>query len=227
MDLGDTAAVLASSGGYLRNGLSGNLVKYTRMNGFWKQIIALGAGIKRITITENALTTAATQFSGLTGAEILAYLQAALGELDERVYHNTVRKPFFLITDHMYRKLRSYYQSTALTAGGLTGELRADGTYYMAVEGVELIPQPWWDAYIGTATITGDTVGPTSTDTGRYYPHRFILTNDQTLIVGASYDPMRPAFELEYNPNTRSINFIAEYQISAVLGNTDFMVVGY
>jgi hypothetical protein len=85
MYLGDTTAVIASSGGILRNGLAGNTVKYTRVDGFWKQIVDAGAAIQRVTISENALTTAATQFSGLTGAEILAYMLQGLSKMDLEV----------------------------------------------------------------------------------------------------------------------------------------------
>jgi len=226
MYLGDTTAVIASSGGILRNGLSGNTVKYTRVDGFWKQIIDAGSAIARVTISENALTTAATQFSGLTGAEILAYLLDGLSKMDARVYHSTERPMFILITDWMYRTLTNYYQTTALTAGGLTGEL-LNGIMQMRVNGVPLVPMPFWDRNIGTNTITGDTVGPTSTDTGRYLPHRFIITNDSTLIVGSSYDPMTPVFDLEYNPNTRAVNFVSQIQFDQKLGKKAFMVVGY
>lgn len=216
--LGDTAAAIESGGGYFKASLSTNLAKYNRLDGYWKKIIAAGASISRVTLSKNALLTTALQCA-YTAAEMIAFLQQAKRQADPRMKRNKADN-FFLVTNNWYSTIEAYYESTKLTAVGV-----AEGPMGLTVGGVRLIPVPFWDEYIGNTDFTGDT--STASGAAKYYPNRFIFGIKEAFIMAPAYNPETPVFDVEYNPEDKDIDFIAETMLDVQLGNYSYLVAGY
>lgn len=220
--LGDTAAALESGGGYLRTGVAP--ADYSLMDGYWKQIIAAGSGIKRVTLSKNALLTTALQ-TAYTGAEMVAFLQNAIQILDPRAQARINRSGgYFLVPLFWFNTIKQYYESISVTATGNAQGPIVNGR--PEVGGIPLVAMPLWDLYVGSPNNQGDT--STASGAALYYPNRFILVGaPSALPMGVSYDPARPALATYFDPNADKQIFRAEVGVAAKLGNTFMMSVGY
>ena len=218
--LGDTAAAVDGSGGYLKAGLSGNLAKYNLMDGYWKKIIAGGGAITRVTLSKNALLTTALQMA-YTGAEIIGFLDEAFAKADYRLQRKAMRgEAFYLVTQTWWVAVRTYFKNAGVTATGV--EIVNNDIF---VGGVKLIPMPFWDFYIGNTSITGDT--STASGAAKYYPNRFLLAAAEALPMGFSYDPQMPISRVWFNTDDEKVRFRAQNGIAVELGYTKLMVAGY
>lgn len=219
--LGDVAAALESGGGYIRAGK--NPADYTLMDGLWTQIFAAGAGINRVNLSKNTLTTTALQ-TAYTGAEMIALLQDAITALEPQAYAKLLLDGgYFLVPAWWYKRIKQHYETISVTATGNAQGPIVNGN--VEVGGVPLVPMPIWDLYVGSPQNNGDT--STQSGAALYYPNRFILTTSPSAMpVGFGYNPtlLAPTIDMTDNENTR---FRAELGIAAKLGNTFMMSVGY
>lgn len=165
---GDTTANTIAGGGVFANGT--NLALYTPFNGLFRQIFAEVTGTNRVTITENAGTTFATQVLPVNAA--IAYLRLMFNRQLPQMHQARAAGASlrFYCTRDFAQNYADTLEDRSLAFTLQTAEQGSTGLNY---RGVPIVIKDDWDAYINIQ----------NNGTRRNLPHRAILTFKENIPV--------------------------------------------
>ena len=207
---GDKAAALVSGGGYITTA-GGDVTLFTMINGLWQQIFA-SATMKRYTIPENALGTAAAQ-NALDPSRALTVLRYLYNNIDSRAH--TVGGLTFQVTRSLVNNWQDYLEDKSL---GFTLQVTEDGKESWLYRGVPIIIRDDWDKNIRAYNNLGTTY---------LYPHRAILTPVSNIPIATSDEGSMTSLDAFYDKVTKSHYIDVAFYLDCVMLQESLIAVAY
>lgn len=162
----DILADTIANGGVLTNGTDKDY--FNTFDGFWKQIVALGA--PEVVITKNAGATYAAQ--ELAAGESIAILKGLNNAADSRLKNDPNRQ--FYVTNTIFEGYLNDLEDNQVSGAGNT-MITENGQTTLKYRGIEVVNCDFIDRYIDAYENDG---------TKRNLPHRAVLSTPQNLRVG-------------------------------------------
>jgi len=142
------------------------------INGFWYQLAAIYASAtdRKTSITENAQSTRALQFSEMSTADAFAYLNAVIDAAPSVLLGQSDK--VLLVTRSIAQKAYRELQSKGIA---YKPELQTNGFEISQWDGIPMYVIPIWDEWINSYENNGTKLNS---------PHRIVLTTKSNLNIG-------------------------------------------
>ena len=214
-----TASAAGSGSGDANLTVGTSLTDYNIIDGIWKQIFAIGAGIKITSAaggigTANAAASFALQDSTLTTAGVIADLDAMKYGADTRLRNNPAA--MFWVTQSVADKVEQYLRGFTNVEGSY--QTLESGVRVAKWNGIPVLPVEFWDR-----TIRADFSNGTKYDK----PHRAILSTKENLMLGLDDSRAPDDFRLFYDEMTETNNFKGGYRVDALVLEDGMLKVAY
>ena len=200
--LSDTTAesVSATPSGILSSGV--NPLDYNAINGFWKQLFAIGTANTsiRTTISENALATKALQLALAADRAFLVF-QSLNSKADFRL--RGAADKVILCTMSLLDNYANYLESQGNDASFIRIE---EGFSTLRYRNLEIIGVDLWDRYIQADFDNG-----TKFDV----PHRAVLTTKSNIALGVDAASALVDIDQWFEKYDKTTNFRAGYKMDA------------
>jgi hypothetical protein len=198
--LGDTTAesVDATPSGILSSGVSP--LDYNQLDGFWKQLFAIGAANpdQVYTITENAAASKAAQDALAANRAFLTF-QALNNNADFRL--RSAQNKIILTTMSLLDNYATYLETQGNDASFIRIE---DGFSTLRYRNMEIIGVDLWDRYIRADFDNGTTYD---------IPHRAVLTTKDQLALGVDASSALADLDQWFEKLTKKTNFRGGYKM--------------
>jgi hypothetical protein len=209
---GDTAAETIANGGNLTNGTDKTF--FNILNGFWKQLVTIATNdtTKRITITENAAATYATQ--ALAAGASLTYLRNAYQNADKRLKTNP--NAVFILSDTLVDNYQTYLESQVNNTTGMM--YIENGIAKFMYRGIPVYRFDFLDRYTNAYFNTG---------AKWHQPHKLILTTKDNLQIGTESAGTLEELDMFYDKPSKKTYVDAMFKLDAKVVLDYNVMVGY
>lgn len=215
--LGSTTHALSSGAGTVK--LVGDIANYNMIDGFWKKLVAAvgvtAADTRRVTITENALATFATQLALATDKAYTTFQSMLTGTTDPRL--KAAPDAVILCTQSLFENFLATKESKTLESSFSRSEERIIKANF---RGVPVIPVPMWDQYIQADFLANGSV------TAYDLPHRAILTTKSNLQLGIDTDSVEN-LEVWYDRDTKYTKVRGGYKMDTQVAHNFMACIAY